>query len=192
MIVGILALQGAFHEHAMMLERMGVEWREVRLPSDMHGIDGLIIPGGESTVMSKLALSTGLHEPLQEWIQGNKPTLGTCAGLILMADRLERNEGESSPMIYGGIPITVHRNHYGRQIASHVRTVKTADGQEVEGMFIRAPKITNMHGEGVEVVARCIGDEEVVGVRYGNLIGLSFHPELIQCDHFHRLFIHLC
>lgn len=175
MKVGILALQGAFAEHEHVLESMGIEYMEIRQEKDAYQeFDALILPGGESTVMGKLLRDYNLLTALREKIEGGLPVLGTCAGLILLADKL--TDGENPHL--ATMPITVKRNAYGRQLGSfHIE----ADFKGIGSMrmvFIRAPYIEEV-GEGVEILAEV--DGHIVAVRYGRQIGVAFHPELADC-----------
>ncbi|QRP60219.1 pyridoxal 5'-phosphate synthase glutaminase subunit PdxT [Corynebacterium minutissimum] len=174
--VGVLALQGGVEEHLRILDELGVATRRVRLPQDLDGLDGIILPGGESSAIDKLARSCGVAEPLR---QTELPVLATCAGLIYSARELENPAPGQQTLAL--IDVTVRRNAFGNQRFSEERTVPVAIGMEtfeVEASFIRAPIVTRV-GEGVEVIAtvpREVG-EAVVGVRQGNVTALSFHPE---------------
>jgi len=189
--VGVLALQGDFREHMRALLRLGVEATEVRLPQHLAGLNGLILPGGESTTMGKLAVEFGLLEPLRDLAAGGLPMWGTCAGLILLA----RNAGHSQPLI-GALDVTVQRNAFGRQLQSFETDLTVpalADpGPPFRAVFIRAPLINGV-GPDVEVLARLDGAEgragEVVAVRQGHLLATAFHPELTDDDRFHRYFL---
>ena len=183
MRIGILALQGAFIEHEQMLRQLGVEPAEVRLPEHLQGLDGLIIPGGESTAIGKLATDFGLMEPLREFAAA-KPTWGTCAGLIILA----RDVGHAQPLL-GLMDVAVARNAFGRQVDSFETDLDVpALGKEpFPAVFIRAPLIEKVE-PGVEVVAR-LADGRVVAARQGHLLVTAFHPELTGDDRFHRLFL---
>jgi pyridoxal 5'-phosphate synthase pdxT subunit len=189
--VGVLALQGDFREHIRALLRLGVEATEVRLPGQLAGLDGLILPGGESTTMGKLAVEFGLLEPLRGLAAGGLPMWGTCAGLILLA----RDAGRSQPLI-GALDVTVQRNAFGRQLQSFETDLTLpalADPKApFRAVFIRAPLITDV-GPGVEVLARLDGAEgragEIVAVRQSRLLATAFHPELTDDDRFHRYFL---
>ena len=188
MKIGVLALQGAFIEHEKMLQRLGVEAREVRLPRDLDGVAGVIIPGGESTTIGKLAVQYNLIEPLRELAQAGKPLWGTCAGLIFMA----KDVGRDQPLL-GLMDVTVQRNAFGRQVDSFEAdiSIKGVDGdQPFHAIFIRAPLIESV-GAGVEVLARVEKDDEevIVAAQQGNLLVTSFHPELSNDDRFHRYFV---
>ncbi len=190
MKIGVLALQGAFIEHEQMLSRLGVETREVRLPKDLVGLDGLIIPGGESTTIGKLAVQYGLIEPLREMARSGKPMWGTCAGMIFMA----RDAGRDQPLL-GLMDVKVKRNAFGRQVDSFEADlqVKGVEGERpFHAVFIRAPLIESV-GDGVEVLSRIDrnGDRVIVAARQGRLLATSFHPELSGDDRVHRLFLKL-
>ena len=190
MKIGVLALQGAFIEHEKMLQRLGVETVEVRLPQDLDGVDGVIIPGGESTTIGKLAVQYNLIEPLRELARSGKPVWGTCAGLIFMAKEVGRDQ----PLL-GLLDVTVQRNAFGRQVDSFEAdiSIKGVDGdQPFHAIFIRAPLIASV-GPEVEVLARIEKDqaEVIVAAQQGNLLVTSFHPELSSDDRFHRYFVKL-
>lgn len=174
--VGVLALQGGVEEHLRILDELGVATRRVRLPQDLDGLDGIILPGGESSAIDKLARSCGVAEPLR---QTEVPVLATCAGLIYSARELENPAPGQQTLAL--IDVTVRRNAFGNQRFSEERTVPVAIGMEtfeVEASFIRAPIVTRV-GEGVEVIATVPREdgEAVVGVRQGAVTALSFHPE---------------
>ncbi|HZD11652.1 MAG TPA: pyridoxal 5'-phosphate synthase glutaminase subunit PdxT [Candidatus Binatia bacterium] len=187
MKIGVLALQGAFLEHRKKLERLGVEVVEVRLPQDLEGLDGLIIPGGESTTIGKLAVEYGLVEPLKEFAR-EKPVWGTCAGMIFMA----RDIGMRQPLL-GLMDITVRRNAFGRQVDSF-ETELPVEGLNGDGpfpaIFIRAPVIASVDDDKVQVLAR-LADGTPVAAREGHWLVTSFHPELSGDDRLHRYFIDL-
>lgn len=188
MRIGVLALQGAFIEHEQMLAKLGAEAVEVRLPRDLGGLDGIIIPGGESTTIGKLAVHYQLMEPLREMARAGKAMWGTCAGLIFMAKEVGRDQ----PLL-GLMDVTVERNAFGRQVDSFEADliVKGVDGdQPFHAIFIRAPLIEAV-GAGVEVLARAEKDNRavIVAARQGNLLATSFHPELASDDRFHRYFL---
>lgn len=173
--IGVLALQGAFREHASTLRRLGADVREVRLPHELDGLDGLVIPGGESTTMVRVAALYGIDEALRAF---DAPILGTCAGMIV----LDREH-------LGLADLVVERNAYGRQVQSFEADVDLA-GDEVplRGVFIRAPRISELGAE-VEVLGRLDGDP--VLVRDGRLLLASFHPELTDDPRVHELFLEL-
>ena len=190
MRIGVLALQGAFIEHAQMLKRLGAEAIEVRLPKDLAGLDGLIIPGGESTTIGKLAVHYQLMEPLREMARAGRAMWGTCAGLIFMA----KDVGRDQPLL-GLMDVTVERNAFGRQVDSFEANldVKAINGSRpFHAIFIRAPLIEAV-GEGVEVLVRVEKNHRdvIVAARQGNLLVTSFHPELSNDDRFHRYFLQM-
>jgi pyridoxal 5'-phosphate synthase pdxT subunit len=183
MNVGVLALQGAFIEHEKTLRDLGVNPVEVRLPAQLADLDALIMPGGESTTIGKLAVSYGLLEPLRAFAQ-DKPVWGTCAGMIMLA----RDIGRDQPLI-GVMDITVNRNAFGRQVDSfEVDLVVPALGAEpFHAVFIRAPLVTET-GDGVQVLAR-LDEGGIVAVRQGRWLATAFHPELTPDNRFHRYFL---
>jgi len=180
--VGVLALQGDFALHAQALREAGAEPVRVSLPEHLDGVEALVLPGGESSTMLRLLDSTGLRAPIERFVRSN-PVLGTCAGLILLAreaDRLPR-----PPLAV--LDVAVARNAWGRQVHSFNAPVAFAPtGAELDGVFIRAPRILRV-GRGVEVVARL--DGEPVGVRHGRVAALAFHPELTPERDVHRWFL---
>lgn len=190
MKIGVLALQGAFIEHIKVLRNLGVEAVEVRLPADLEGLDGLIIPGGESTTIGKLAVTYGLMEPLKEFAK-EKPVWGTCAGMIFMA----RDIGRRQPLL-GLMDITVERNAFGRQVDSFetdldVPALNGGQGAPFPAVFIRGPRLVAADEEqGVEVLAR-LADGTAVAARQGHWLVTSFHPELSEDDRFHRYFLEM-
>ncbi len=186
MKIGILALQGAFIEHAKTIQRLGQEAREVRLPTDLDGLDGLIIPGGESTTIGKLATEFKLIEPLRDFARA-KPTWGTCAGMIFLA----KDIGIDRQPILGVMDITVNRNAFGRQVDSFEidLPVSGLGDEPFHAVFIRAPLVTGI-GPGVQVLAR-LPDERIVAVEQGHLLATAFHPELTPDDRLHRHFLSL-
>jgi len=180
--VGVLALQGDYARHREALERIGAEPVRVSMPTDLDGLEALVVPGGESTTMLRLLEATGLREPVERFVR-ERPVLGTCAGLILLA---RESAGLPRPT-FGALDVTVERNAYGRQVDSFSAPIDTtiASGP-VDGVFIRAPRIRAV-GDGVEVVATLGG--EPVGVRQGATVGLTFHPELTDDTRLHRWFL---
>lgn len=188
MRIGVLALQGAFVEHEKMLGQLGVEAAEIRLPSQLSQIDGLIIPGGESTTMGKLAVAYGLLEPIRQMAAAGWPIWGTCAGMIVLA----RDIGELSQPLLGLMDITVERNAFGRQVDSFVTNLdipELGDGGPFPAVFIRAPRIQRV-GPDVQVLAK-LEDGAIVAARQGNLLVTAFHPELTRDPRFHRYFVQL-
>ena len=182
--VGVLALQGAFSNHLALLAKLGVEGRAIRLPVDLEGVDGLVLPGGESTTMSMLLDSSGLCESIAELLDRGLPVLGTCAGLILLARRVR--DGRADQRGFGVLDIETTRNAYGRQNESFESTVELKEQGAIPGIFIRAPRIVEV-GPGVEVLGTLHGDP--VLVRHGGAIGCAFHPELTGDTTVHRLLI---
>jgi 5'-phosphate synthase pdxT subunit len=190
MRIGVLALQGAFIEHEQALQRIGVEAREVRLPEQLEGLEGLIIPGGESTTIGKLAVQYGLMEPIRAMAAAGKLLWGTCAGMIFMA----KDVGRDQPLL-GLMDVTVQRNAFGRQVDSFetdldVPAIVTPENKRpFHAIFIRAPLIESV-GMGVDVLA-ALSDGAIVAARQGRLLATSFHPELAYDDRFHRYFVSL-
>jgi pyridoxal 5'-phosphate synthase pdxT subunit len=184
--VGVLALQGDFREHQQLLERLGVEAVQVKKPQDLTGIAGLVIPGGESTAISKLLRIFDLVEPLRELRQQGFPMLGTCAGMILLADGVE-GAGVDQEFV-GGLDIVVSRNAYGSQNQSFESDI-TLSGEPLRVAFIRAPRVLKV-GESVQVLATL--DGEPIAVRQGNLMAASFHPEITSETALHEIFVELC
>jgi 5'-phosphate synthase pdxT subunit len=184
--VGVLALQGAFIEHEQRLRDLGAETRQVRLPADLDGLDGLIIPGGESTTIGKLATTFGLIEPLREFARA-KPTWGTCAGLIFLA----RDIGIDRQPILGLMDIRVNRNAFGRQIDSFETDLPiTGLGDKpFHAVFIRAPVISEA-GPEVEVLA-ALDEGRIVAARQGHWLATAFHPELTADSRLHAYFLNL-
>lgn len=184
MRVGVLALQGAFVEHEQKLRELGVEAVQVRLPQDLNGLDGLIIPGGESTTIGKLATDYGLIEPLRQFAQ-EKPTWGTCAGMIFLA----KDIGMDRQPILGVMDITVNRNAFGRQIDSFESdlSIPVLGEQPYHAVFIRAPIVTSA-GSGVDVLAT-LDDGRIVAVQEGHLLATAFHPELTRDLRLHEYFV---
>ncbi|MEU6975978.1 MULTISPECIES: pyridoxal 5'-phosphate synthase glutaminase subunit PdxT [unclassified Streptomyces] len=184
-VIGVLALQGDVREHLIALAAADAVARPVRRPEELAEIDGLVIPGGESTTISKLAVLFGLMEPLRERIAGGMPVYGTCAGLIMLADKiLDPRSGQET---FGGIDMIVRRNAFGRQNESFEAGVTvTGIDTPVEGVFIRAPWVESVGAE-VEVLAE--HDGHIVAVRQGRALATSFHPELTGDHRIHELFV---
>jgi len=190
--VGVFALQGDVREHLRALTDLGVEAFGVRRPAELAACDGLVIPGGESTTMAKLARTFDLFEPLHDRIRDGLPVLGTCAGMIMLADRVQ--DGAKAQETLGGLDITVRRNAFGRQVDSFETDLAFAGlDAPVHAVFIRAPWVEQA-GERVEVLARVEGggaDGRIVAVRQGPLVATSFHPEFGGGDRIHRMFVDL-
>jgi pyridoxal 5'-phosphate synthase pdxT subunit len=193
--VGVFALQGDVREHLRMLESLGVLAIRVRRVAELDTCDALILPGGESTTMAKLARTFDLLDPIRQRVKDGMPTFGTCAGMILLADRIE--DGIVGQETIGGLDITVRRNAFGRQVDSFEGDVEfTGLGDPVHATFIRAPWVESV-GPKVDVLARVEDDPTVSGraagrivaVRQGPLMATSFHPEVGGDDRIHRLFV---
>ncbi|MBN1483630.1 MAG: pyridoxal 5'-phosphate synthase glutaminase subunit PdxT [Chloroflexia bacterium] len=189
MRIGILALQGDFAEHGAMLRQLGVQTREVRLPSELADLAGLVIPGGESTTMGRLARSYGLIKPIQELAQQGLPLWGTCAGMILLAR--ETVDGVPGQPLLGLLDVTVVRNGFGRQLDSFEvdMEVPILGPPAFHGVFIRAPYIQDWAAE-VQILAR-LEEGQAVAAQQGNRLVTAFHPELTQDLRFHRYFLQL-
>ncbi len=190
MNIGVLALQGDFAEHAAVLRRLGVDVVDVRLPEHLEGLAGLIIPGGESTTIGKLAQAFGLFEPLRRFGR-ERAIWGTCAGAIFLSKDAHRPQPLLELM-----DITVERNAFGRQVNSfevalHIPALKVVDEElrPYHAVFIRAPLIESVHGRAEVLCA--LDDGRIVAARQGRLLATSFHPELTDDDRFHRYFLHL-
>ncbi|MCQ9353449.1 pyridoxal 5'-phosphate synthase glutaminase subunit PdxT [Corynebacterium sp. 153RC1] len=173
MRIGILALQGGVEEHQAMLERLDADVVRVRRPHELEGLDGVVIPGGESSVMDRLARTFGLANPLMNAIAAGLPVMGTCAGLIYLAKEVHGLAPGQQTL--GALDITVARNSFGNQQDSFETSLDVGPVKDFPAVFIRAPKVLGIGGE-VAVVAT-LPDATIVGVRSGNLLGLSFHPE---------------
>ena len=185
MKIAILSVQGAFIEHEKMLSRLGVQSFEIRNKRDLEQeFDGLILPGGESTVMGKLLKELDLFDTLKRKIEEGLPVLGTCAGLILLAERLSNDEN----IYFGTLPVTVRRNAYGKQLSSFYVEAEVAGVGKIPMNFIRAPYVESI-GADTEVIAKVDGN--IVGVKYHNQIGVSFHPEVTECTGLHEYFLNL-
>ncbi|MEU9116999.1 pyridoxal 5'-phosphate synthase glutaminase subunit PdxT [Streptomyces sp. NPDC048483] len=184
--IGVLALQGDVREHVKALADAGAQARPVRRPEELAEVDGLVIPGGESTTMSKLAIVFGMLEPLRAFVRAGRPVYGTCAGMIMVADKLlDAREDQET---FGGVDMIVRRNAFGRQNESFEAAVDVTGipGGPVEGVFIRAPWVESV-GAAVEVLATYNG--HTVAVRQGNVLATSFHPELTGDHRVHALFV---
>ena len=185
MKIGILALQGAFLEHEQRLQQLGADCFEIRQLKDLEqGLDGLVLPGGESTVQRKLLQDLGLLQPLKEQIENGLPVLATCAGLILLAEEIDSGEAPC----FGTIPMTAKRNAYGRQLGSFHTMAEVQGIGSVPMTFIRAPYIASVK-EPVQVLSVVQGN--IVAVQYGNQIALAFHPELDADPRLHAYFLDL-
>jgi len=202
--VGVLALQGAFAEHETILARLGAHTVEVRLPEHLEGLDGLIIPGGESTTIGKMAQRWNLLEPIRAFARSGRPVWGTCAGMILLANQVV--DGVPGQPLLKLMDVAVRRNAFGRQVDSFEADLEIpALGEPpFHAVFIRAPQIERV-GAGVEVLARVAPDGNghstmtggngagedgaAVAVRQDNLLATAFHPELTEDDRFHRYFL---
>jgi 5'-phosphate synthase pdxT subunit len=182
--VGVLALQGDVREHLRALTESGAQARPVRRPEELAEVDGLVIPGGESTTISRLAAELGMLEPVRDRIKRGMPTYGSCAGMIMLADQVL--DGRPDQRGFGGIDMTVRRNAFGRQVDSFETTLDLDGVGEVPAVFIRAPWVERV-GEGVRALGRAAG--RIVAVRQGNLLATAFHPELTGDLRIHRLFL---
>jgi pyridoxal 5'-phosphate synthase pdxT subunit len=184
--VGVLALQGDVREHLAALREVGAEPVGVRRPADLHALDAIVLPGGESTTIGKLLTVFELVEPLRDRLAAGLPAYGSCAGMILLADRLL--DGTPDQVSLGGLDVTVRRNAFGRQVDSFEGdVVMPAVGEEpLHGVFIRAPWVEELGGEATEL-ARAAG--RIVAVRQGPLLATAFHPELTGDLRVHQLFV---
>lgn len=183
--IGVLAVQGAFAEHRQILEKLGAETFEIRQLRDLEQhFDGLVLPGGESTVQGKLLHDLGLFEPLKNLIEKGLPTFGTCAGLILLANKLSND----SHTYFGTLPATVERNAYGRQLGSFYVEENFEGIGKIPMTFIRAPLIQKV-AEGVQVLATV--NDQIVAIRYKNQLAISFHPELNEDLRVHKYFLEM-
>ena len=191
--IGVLALQGDVREHLVALAAAGATGRPVRRPEELDGLDGIVLPGGESTTMDKLARTFGVRDPLRAALVAGLPAYGSCAGMILLADRIL--DGRPDQETLGGIDMTVRRNAFGRQVSSFEGDVELSgvEGGPVHGVFIRAPWVEDV-GPEVEVLARVSGGPAVgriVAVRQGSLLATSFHPEMTGDGRVHELFVRI-
>jgi 5'-phosphate synthase pdxT subunit len=199
-LIGVLALQGDVREHRAMLERAGAETLAVRRPGEVARVDGIVIPGGESTTISKLARTFGVLDPLREALHAGLPGFGTCAGMIMLAEHIEA--GVAGQETFGGLDVVVRRNAFGRQVDSFEADLEvTGFDSPFHAMFIRAPWVEKV-GQAVEVVARVSvvhHDERsrtaadavgrIVAVRQGSLLATSFHPEITGDPRIHAMFV---
>jgi 5'-phosphate synthase pdxT subunit len=187
--IGVLSLQGDFREHLATFAEICVPTVRVRKPADLLGISGLVIPGGESTVIDKLSKIYELREPIRELIEQGLPVFGTCAGLIMLANNLV--DATETQETFGGLDIEVQRNAFGSQVDSFETTLDFKGiAEPVEAAFIRAP-IARSTGSDVEVLAT-LSDGTIVAVRQGNLLGISFHPEVCGETKVHAYFVEMC
>ncbi len=191
--IGVLALQGDVREHLVALERAGATGRPVRRVAELDGLAGIVLPGGESTTMDKLMRAFGLRDPLRDRLRAGLPAYGSCAGMILLADRVL--DGRPDQETLGGIDMTVRRNAFGRQVASFEGDVHLTGlaGTPVHGVFIRAPWVEEV-GVDVEVLARVEdgpAEGRIVAVRQGSLLATSFHPEMTGDGRVHELFVRI-
>ena len=188
-VVGVLALQGDVPEHLRALEAAGARPAPVRRPEELDRLDGLVIPGGESTTLWRLSVAFDVLEPLRKLIGEGLPAFGSCAGMIMLADRLA--DGVEGQQTYGGIDMTVRRNAFGRQVDSFERDITLA-GDVTEGpfraVFIRAPWVEQT-GPGVAILGTDLGTGRIVAVRQGQLLATAFHPELTPDRRIHQLFV---
>lgn len=185
--VGVLALQGDFREHAAVLRGLGADVVHVRRPEELAHVDGLVIPGGESSVQDKLSRAFGLAQPLKDAIASGLPVYGTCAGLIMLADRIV--EGINGQQTLGGLDVAVRRNAFGSQLDSFETDLDIAvlGMPPVHAVFIRAPIVETVGPKATVLAA--LADGRVVAVEQGNLIGTSFHPEVTGDTRFHAYFL---
>lgn len=185
--VGVLALQGDFREHQLVLSEIGVRNLQVRTIEDLRSIDALVIPGGESTTMQNLATAFGLFEPLKNAIAEGLPTFGTCAGLIMLANTII--DGVAGQRGFGGLDVEVRRNAFGNQLDSFEADLNIRGIEEpVHAAFIRAPIVVSA-GPSVDVLCR-LDDGQIVAVQQGNILGISFHPEVTGETRVHEFFMH--
>lgn len=182
MRIGVLAVQGAFAEHEAVLRALGADCVELRQKKDIAGIDGLVLPGGESTVQGMLLRQLDMFDELKGLISDGLPVLATCAGLILLAQKLAADE----TVHFGTLPVTVRRNAYGRQLGSFETRAAVGEIADFPLVFIRAPYITERRGD-VNVLSTVDGN--IVGVEYKNQIGLAFHPEMTSDSRIHESFL---
>jgi len=189
-VVGVLALQGDVAEHVRALEGAGATAVAVRRPAELDRVDGLVIPGGESTTLWRLSVAFDMLEPLRKLIADGLPAFGSCAGMIMLADRLA--DGVAGQQTFGGIDMTVRRNAFGRQVDSFEHDIVLsglgADAAPLRAVFIRAPWVEQV-GENVEILGTEQRTGRIVAVRQGQLLATAFHPELTQDRRIHELFV---
>ncbi len=185
-LVGVLALQGDVHEHLVVLDRVGARVRRVRRPDHLDGLDGLVLPGGESTTIGKLLVRFDLMEPLRAAVAGGLHAFGTCAGMILLSRELDQ---EAEQPLVGGLDVRTRRNAFGRQVDSFDTSLDVAgiDGGPMDASFIRAPRVVAVLDDAVEVLADVDGDPVVV--RQEAVLASAFHPEITGDDRLHELFV---
>ncbi|QPK93669.1 pyridoxal 5'-phosphate synthase glutaminase subunit PdxT [Actinomyces sp. zg-332] len=191
--IGVLALQGDFIDHARMIEELGVKTKLVKSAEDLETINGIIIPGGESFVIEKLAKLFGVFEPLRKKILDGMPVYGTCAGMIMLANKiLDGNDGQEG---LGVMNVTVRRNAFGRQVDSYEEDLEVVGLEKpFRGIFIRAPWVEEIGNE-IEVLSRTYSrssEGNIVAVRQKNMLATSFHPEVGKDNSFHELFVNMC
>ena len=185
MVIAVLAVQGAFAEHEQMLDKLGVSYIELRKKEDLQkAYDGIILPGGESTVQGKLLKELDMYDTIHRQIQEGMPVMATCAGLILLAEDVENDDRE----YFKTLPVTVKRNAYGRQLGTFHIEQEFAGSGLVPMTFIRAPYISEV-GKDVEILAR--ENDHIVAVRYKNQLAMSFHPELDEDERIHKYFVEM-
>ena len=189
-VIGVLALQGDVPEHLRALEDAGARPVRVRRPEELHQLDGLVIPGGESTTLWRLAVAFDMLDPLRKLIDAGLPAFGSCAGMIMLADRLA--DGVPGQQTLGGIDMTVRRNAFGRQVDSFESdiTLDLDDAQPLRAVFIRAPWV-EQNGEHVAVLGTEERTGRIVAVRQGPLLATAFHPELTPDRRIHELFVNI-
>jgi 5'-phosphate synthase pdxT subunit len=190
-VIGVLALQGDVPEHLRALEDTGARAVRVRRPEELHQLDGLVIPGGESTTLWRLSVAFDMLEPLRKLIASGLPAFGSCAGMIMLADRLA--DGVAGQLTYGGIDMTVRRNAFGRQVDSFESDITlsglgASDAMSLRAVFIRAPWV-EQNGENVAVLGTEQRTGRIVAVRQGQLLATAFHPELTPDRRIHELFV---
>ncbi|HEX9549411.1 MAG TPA: pyridoxal 5'-phosphate synthase glutaminase subunit PdxT [Acidimicrobiales bacterium] len=190
-VIGVLALQGDVPEHLRALEAVGAKPVPVRRPEEFDRLDGLVIPGGESTTLWRLSVAFDVLEPLRKIIGAGLPAFGSCAGMIMLADRL--TDGVTGQQTYGGIDMTVRRNAFGRQVDSFERDITLTgltENHPLRAVFIRAPWVEQI-GAGVSVLGTDQGTGRIVAVRQGQLLATAFHPELTPDRRIHQLFVEI-
>ncbi len=190
-VIGVLALQGDVPEHLRALRAAGADPVPVRRPEELHQVDGLVIPGGESTTLWRLSVAFEVLEPLRKLIAAGLPAFGSCAGMIMLADRLA--DGVPGQLTYGGIDMTVRRNAFGRQVDSFESEIALSGLERaapLHAVFIRAPWVEQV-GAGVTVLGTDVGTGRIVAVRQGQLLATAFHPELTGDRRIHQLFVEI-